>query len=140
MTSHTTADTASVVAARLGRTLAVVGGTSVLVGALAARSSNAAVRAFGRQTAGWGAIDVAIAGVATLRPPPASSKKLRKVLVVNAGLDVGYILGGAHMVWHRPQFWGRITADESLAHGAAIVIQGAALLVLDTVHARQLTE
>lgn len=134
-----TAETASDVAARLGRTLAAVGGSSVLVGALAARSSSATVRAFGRQTAGWGAIDLAIAGIATLRPPPASAKKLRKVLVINAGLDVGYIAVGAHMVWHRPRFGERITADESWANGVAIVIQGAALLILDTVHARQLT-
>lgn len=134
-----TSENASVVAARLVRTLAAVGGSSVLVGALAARSGSATVRAFGRQTAGWGAIDLAIAGIATLRPPPASANKLRKVLVVNAGLDVGYILVGAHLMWHRPQFGGRITVDESLVHGVAIVIQGTALLMLDTVHARQLT-
>lgn len=134
-----TSENPSAVAARLVRTLAAVGGSSVLAGLLAARSGSATVRAFGRQTAGWGAIDLAIAGVATLRPPPASATKLRKVLLVNAGLDVGYILGGAHLMWHRPRFGGRITAGESRAHGAAIVIQGGALLILDTVHARQLT-
>jgi hypothetical protein len=95
------------------------------------------VRAFGMQTAEWGAIDLAIAGVASRLRTPTSSK-LRKILLVNVGLDVGYILGGAYLVARRPRFAGRITADVARANGVAVVIQGAALLVLDTTHVRKL--
>ncbi|WP_206510309.1 hypothetical protein C5142_22415 [Rhodococcus sp. BGS-1C] len=131
-------ENAKLVASQLGRALAVWGGGSVVAGAIAATtSSRPMVRAFGMQTAEWGAIDLAIAGVASRLRTPTSSK-LRKILLVNVGLDVGYMLGGAYLVARRPRFGGRITADVARANGVAVVIQGAALLVLDTTHVRKL--
>ncbi|MBY4013545.1 hypothetical protein HQP04_17500 [Rhodococcus fascians] len=128
---------APAVAQLLGRRLAVWGGVSVLAGtALAARGSSPARRAFGQQTAGWGAIDVAIAGAGALNSSVPTSKSLSKLLWINAGLDVLYVAAGAHIAVRKPNFGRRITADQAIGHGTAVVVQGAALLLLDTAHAR----
>ncbi|MGU3431830.1 DUF6992 family protein [Actinomycetes bacterium M1A6_2h] len=127
------------VADRLGRRLTVWGGSSVVLGgALALTGSSPAIRAFGIQSAGWGAIDLLIAGAGSLSKKPPKSSTLRKTLWVNAGLDVGYIAAGAHVAVRKPLFGGRITPREALGHGVAVIVQGAALLVLDSVHARAL--
>ena len=73
--------------------------------------------AAGTSTAGGIVVD---AGTA------ARARTLRRVLLINAGLDVGYVVGGAALARS-----GRRTGD-----GVAIVVQGAFLLWLDTRHAR----
>ena len=97
--------------ARLARGLLAWGAASVAGGVAMAvvggRTGDRFVRAFGTQTIGWGAIDAALAlgGAARARrrratPPddPASAgadaARVRRILVVNAGLDVLYIAGG----------------------------------------------
>lgn len=131
-----TATLAARTARRLGARLALGGAVSVVGGAaMAALGTTEAQRAFGLQSAGWGAIDLVIAGVGAVRPPPEDPAKLRKVLLFNAGLDVGYVATGAHLVYWKPTFDGRITAQQSVGHGAAIVVQGLFLLVLDSVYA-----
>ncbi|WP_315773454.1 DUF6992 family protein [Rhodococcoides kroppenstedtii] len=126
------------IADTLGRRLAWWGGGSVVGGLALAASSSERVRAFGLQSAGWGAIDLAIAGIGAVRSKPVTSPSLRRTLWINTALDVGYVAGGAHLMYHRPLFGGRLTRDQSWGHGAAVVVQGAALLVLDAAHARQL--
>ena len=88
-------------------------------------------RGFGRQTAAWGAVDGAIAYVGARRRTakgPTDPRRLRRVLLVNAGLDVGYLAAGAALVRH-----GRWRGD-----GAAVLVQGAFLLLLDTTAAHRL--
>ncbi|GGG15115.1 hypothetical protein GCM10007304_31460 [Rhodococcoides trifolii] len=127
------------VADRLGRHLTTWGGASVVLGgALGIAGRSPSIRAFGVQSAGWGAIDLLIAGAGALSKKPPTTSKLRKTLWVNAGLDVGYIAAGAHVAVRKPRFGGRITVEEAAGHGVAVVVQGAALLLLDTVHARAL--
>lgn len=93
--------------------------------------------AFGLQTAIWGAIDVGIGvvGLAVLRGPPeekTAAEVVRKerlfhdALLLNMGLDVGYMAIGTIMVVAAEK--GVDNADEWRGHGAAIIIQGAALL------------
>jgi hypothetical protein len=89
-------------------------------------------RGFGRQTLAWGAIDGAIARVGARRRAARGATdpdRLRRVLLVNAGLDVGYLAAGAWLVRD-----GRWRGD-----GAAVLVQGAFLLVLDGTAARALT-
>lgn len=103
-------------------------GSVVLGGALSVRPTT---RGFGRQTAAWGLVDGAIAGVGVLgrrRRGPTDRARLRRVLLVNAVADVGYVAGGAALVRH-----GRWRGD-----GWAVLVQGAFLLVLDTAAARAL--
>ncbi len=129
------------VAASLTRTLAVLGSSSIAVGGIVAlTSSGATARAFGQQTAAWGAINVAIAGFGAWRSQarPARAAGLRRTLLINAGLDVGYVAAGAHMAHHRGTFGGRMTPDAARGHGLAVVVQGLGLLSLDLTYARRL--
>lgn len=114
---------------QLTRVLGGWAAASVAVGAvLAARPGT---RGFGRQTVAWGAVDGAIAGVGAWRRTakgPTAPRRLRRILLLNAGLDVGYLGAGAWLVRD-----GRWRGD-----GAAVVVQGAFLLVLDSVAAFRL--
>jgi hypothetical protein len=102
---------------------------SVLVGALL--SADPRTRGFGRQTAAWGLVDGVIALVGARRQAAGRTTgpaRLRRVLLVNAGLDVGYVAAGAWLVLR-----SRWPGD-----GAAVLVQGAFLLWLDTSGARRL--
>jgi hypothetical protein len=129
------------VAASLTRTLAILGASSVAIGGLAAVATpSPGVRAFGRQTAAWGAINLAIAGFGAWRAQahPAVAAGLRRTLLFNAGLDVTYVATGAHIASHRTTFGGRIAPESARGHGLAVVGQGLALMVLDLTYARRL--
>ncbi len=93
-------------------------------------------RGFGIQLVAWGAVDAVIAIVgartAARRKSAANPKKealfIRKVLWINFGLDMLYILGG---------FWIIQTYSESFWQGTGwgIVLQGAFLFLFDLIHA-----
>lgn len=88
-------------------------------------------RSFGRQTLLWGAVDGVIAGVGArkqYRGESADPARLRRILLVNAGLDVGYLAAGGYLL--RRTRWRQ--------DGAAVLIQGGFLLGLDTLAARAL--
>jgi hypothetical protein len=100
-------------------------------------------RGFGGQAITWGVIDAAIAlggqRMAQRRQttlPDAlhpgrlekESNNLRRLLLINAGLDVFYILGG--LAWSR-----RAKDDFGRGNGWGVVVQGAFLLVFDVIHA-----
>lgn len=115
----------------------LAGGALGLAGAL---GGDPWLRAFGGQNAAWGLVDAGIAAVADRRrvaklaagaDPRRERRWLRRLLLLNAGLDVGYLLVG--LAWlGRPGRPGRSAAG----HGAAIVLQGGFLLVFDLAHAR----
>lgn len=129
------------VAASLTRTLVALGASSALVGGLvAATSSLPGRRAFGQQTAAWGTINLGIAGLGAWRSRahPAQAARLRRTLLVNAGLDVAYVAAGAHIAHRRTTFGGRVTPSASRGHGLAVVGQGLALMALDLTYARRL--
>jgi uncharacterized protein DUF6992 len=122
---------------QLVRALTVLGGASVVAGGvLAAVGATPRVRAFGQQSAGWGAVDLAIAGLGSLRPPT-DVARLRRVLLVNAALDLGYVAAGAEIALRRRTFGGKATPEQARGHGLAVVVQGAALFALDSVFARR---
>ena len=112
--------------------------TSVL-GAWAAGSAAAGAllcvprrtRGFGRQTLAWGAVDglIAVAGARRRASRgPTSPPRLRRILLVNVGLDVGYLACAAWLLQD-----GRWRGD-----GAAVALQGAFLLALDAAAAQRL--
>ena len=112
---------------RLTQVLGTWAAGSVTAGALLARRRPG----FARQTAAWGLVDGAIALVGSRRRAsrgPTDPARLRRVLLVNAGLDVGYLAAGAWLVRD-----GRWRGD-----GAAVLVQGAFLLLLDGAAARAL--
>ncbi|SDP63830.1 hypothetical protein SAMN05660199_04451 [Klenkia soli] len=114
------------------RLTTVLGGwaaASVAVGGVLAAVPR--TRGFGRQTAAWGAVDGAIAAVGARnrrRRGPTDPARLRRVLLVNAGLDVGYLALGAVL----------LRTDRWRGDGAAVVVQGAFLLALDATAAAAL--
>ena len=128
-------------AASLTRTLAVLGASGMVVGGLVAVvSSHPGRRAFGQQTAAWGAINLGIAGFGAWRSRthPAEAASLRRTLLVNAALDVVYVAGGAHVAYRRPTFAGQVSPEAARGHGLAVVGQGLALMALDLSYALRL--
>lgn len=137
--------------ARLGRRLLAWGAVSVAGGAALAVVGRATGRrfleGFGTQTVGWGAIDAAIAlgGLARARrhraDPPVGdavareAARVRRILALNAGLDVVYVAGGLAVAATR----GRTDAA-ARGHGLAAVAQGAFLLGFDAWHAARVPE
>ncbi len=122
--------------------MSVAGGSGLLLA-----GDTAAWRAFGWQALVWGAIDglIALAGARALRGQrrrgeigdperaPAERRRLRRLLLVNAWLDVGYVLVGMALL----RFW---SSDAGTGHGWGIVVQGAFLLGFDTWHAWRLRD
>ena len=137
---------------RLSSTLMVWAVSSVVVGVAAAAlgkaRSHPAMAAFGRQTAGWGAVDglIAAAGIRSRRrrgeldaeSAAAKSRSLRRLLVINSIADVGYIAAGATIIARDRT--GRRTARMGVGDGVAIVIQGTFLLALDASQALRLPQ
>ena len=95
-------------------------------------------RTFGVQTLMWGAIDVALAAFTRRQRSVPKKRMLRRILLANAALDVGYVATGAHLAARTPSFGGRLRPAEARGHGLAIVIQGAVLFVIDLTAARRL--
>ena len=137
-------------AQRIGRQLGAWAVASVAFGgALAAAAALGALPetwdrvalGIGVQCLVWGAIDGAIAwfGQRDLQrrraagepDDPAATRafarRLRRLLLLNAGLDVLYVAVGVALItlWQTP---------DGLGHGIGVVLQGGFLLVFDTVH------
>lgn len=120
------------------------GGASILGGGALALGSDRGEHptrwAFGVQNAIWGGIDlgIGVAGLLILRGPPDDTdlaevidkeRLFHDALLLNMGLDVGYIGLGATLVFAAGS--GIDNADELKGHGAAIMIQGGALLTFE---------
>lgn len=113
--------------AGLFRTLAAWSALSVAGGAaLWAKGGSEDVSRFGRQSVAWGAVDAALVGFGAARPAP-EPRRLRRVLLLNCVADLGYLAVGAAAL--RRGWRG---------DGAAIVVQGAFLLALDSHYAYHL--
>lgn len=94
---------------------------------------------FARQSAAWGAIDLAIAAAGHLgarkgvQDRVAETTALRRLLLVNAVLDVGYMATGAALVRA-----GTVRGRDGVGDGVGVLVQGTFLLVLDLVSAARL--
>ena len=121
---------------------------SVLVSVAIVFSSNPVLRGFGIQFLAWGSIDGAIAifgahasakrqakikEVERVETEIKEARWLNRILWINTGLDVFYVLGGFWLV----QNWGA----ESLlwkGHSLGIILQGGFLFFFDFFHALSL--
>jgi hypothetical protein len=104
------------------------------------------LRGFGLQALVWGAIDAAIAWIGRLKTrqrhavlsDPADrdivageTRKLRRLLLINAGLDVLYVAGG--LLWTQ-----RAESEFGRGNAWGVVLQGAFLFGFDLVHGLRL--
>ena len=99
---------------------------------------------FHAMNAGWNLVNLAIAGFGyfgAIKADPASfdlystiheHHKFQKVLLFNAGLDVGYMAGGLYLL-ERSRRGGK-NADQLKGFGRSIMLQGAFLFAFDLVN------
>ena len=125
--------------------LALWGAASLLIGtALVAvlrlgRPRSPLLKHFGIQTGAWGAVELGVALLLlrwlALRDLSGATRLDRRVWM-NIGLDLGYVLVGITLAvigWRAVRRFGLVGA------GMAIVLQGAALAVLDLLLAGQIS-
>jgi len=125
--------------------LIVWGGASLLIGTallglLRVRGHRSALLDnFGIQTAAWGGIELALAlsrlHQLALRDL-AGATRLDRILWLNIGLDVGYVIVGITVLvlgWRLARRIGLVGA------GLAVIVQGLALALLDLVLAGQIS-
>ena len=115
----------------------VAGGLALV--ALSDPEDHAMRRAFGIQSAAWGAVNIGIATVALLNGPEGAETVWREafgaenthadILLVNVGLNAGYAAVGTTMMIAASR--DVPSADLWRGHGAALILQGAGLFVLD---------
>ena len=131
---------------RLG-ILLVWGAGSMLFGPLALLSRDALWHQFGIQAFSWGAIDALLAffgrrgamskavlraqGLIAEADEKREARRFRSILLLNAGLDVLYIIGGAALAWRQ---WDR---RDRRGMGLGIIPQGVFLLLFDSLLARE---
>jgi len=130
---------------KLTRRLLIWSVLSVLASAVIVFLPNPFLRGLGIQFFAWGVIDGAIAifgerasakrrlkvqESGSVESEAKESRWLERILWINTGLDVLYVLGGLWLM----QTWG---ADSLLwkGHGAGIIIQGGFLFFFDFFHA-----
>jgi hypothetical protein len=135
---------------RISKQLLAWAGVSVAAGVALLADGRRFQRGMAAQFITWGVIDGAIAlgGMkgtqrrqAQLANPndatvlAQETRKLRRLLLINAGLDVLYVAGGSALR-RRPNDFNQSWEG----HGLGIIIQGAFLLIFDTLHALTLPQ
>lgn len=117
----------------------VLTGTAVIAWLRVRPSRSPLLLHFGAQTLGWGLVDAVIALLASTRIAPrdlASATRLDRFLWLNIGLDIGYVLVGVTIVvagWRVGRRLGLIGA------GMGVIVQGAALALLDLILAGKIS-
>lgn len=110
--------------------LGVLAGTAVLAWLRACGRASVLLEHFAAQTAAWGAAELAVAAMGWRALAPrdlAAATRLDRLLWMNIGLDVGYVLAGATLAgvgWRVGRRFGAVGA------GIGVVVQGSALLLL----------
>lgn len=125
--------------------LVVWGGASLLVGStllglMRARGHRSALLDhFGIQTMAWGTVELVLAATGLQRlelRDLAGATRLDRFLWLNVGLDAGYVMVGITLLalgWRVTRRMGLVGA------GMAVIVQGAALALLDLVLAGQIS-
>ncbi|MBR9919504.1 MAG: hypothetical protein GYB31_01615 [Bacteroidetes bacterium] len=115
---------------------------NMATGAILVGGSEGPDKYFHQMNIGWNAVNLTLAGFGlygALTTDPGSfdlyqtieqQHRFQKILLFNAGLDVGYMAGGAWMIERSKRETGE-KADRFLGFGRSIVLQGAFLFVFD---------
>jgi hypothetical protein len=129
----------------LSRRVMALNAVNIAVGAALQRRKERWLRGIGVQALGWGAVNIGIAvgGMILTRRREAEAdayqpymlaketRNLRRLLWINTGLDVLYMLGGALFARRGAQK----NRDFERGNGIGVIIQGALLFAFDVIHA-----
>ncbi|TXB63427.1 hypothetical protein FRY97_09415 [Phaeodactylibacter luteus] len=114
---------------------------NIALGGIAASQTSGEARYFHGMNAGWNLVNLGLATagyLAATRTDPASlglfesieeQHRIQKIFLFNAGLDVGYMAGGAYLMERARRGGGQ--ADRLRGFGKSIILQGAFLFVFD---------
>jgi hypothetical protein len=114
---------------------------NLAVGSIMASRTEGETKYFHQMNAGWGAINLAIAGFgyySALHTDPSSfslfetfneQQKMQRVLMLNIGLDAAYMIGGAYLLERAKNDAANL--ERFTGFGKSIVMQGAFLFVFD---------
>lgn len=119
--------------------MSVLVGSALLAWLRAGGRKSPLLEHFAIQTVAWGAVDLAISAIARRSLVPrdvAAATRLDRVLWLNIGLDVGYVLVGITLVFAGWQLGRRLGL---VGAGLGVIVQGAALAVLDLLLASQIS-
>ncbi|GAB3804319.1 hypothetical protein GCM10028819_35660 [Spirosoma humi] len=128
----------------LGLTLGSFALANIAVGAVAAGQTSGETQYFHKMNVYWNLVNLGLAGAGllggrkkqvdaeTLADAVRRHENMKQILLVNAGLDVAYVLGGAYL---RERAVSRpVNADQLRGYGASIMAQGGFLLAFDLVN------
>ena len=116
-------------------------GVNIIQSSISSANAKGSDKAFFQMNTYWNVVNLAIAGVGLYGVKKAASKKLslmqnlseqqklEKLLLVNSGLDVGYVFAGLYMQ-ERGQ---RLNNEQTQGFGKSVLLQGSFLLVFDIV-------
>ena len=128
----------------LGLALGSFALANIAVGSVAAGQTQGETKYFYRMNVYWNVVNLGIAGVGLLssRKRNANSETLadairqhenmKQLLLINAGLDVAYVVGGAYLRERAESHSNN--ADQLRGYGKSIMAQGGFLLAFDLVN------
>ena len=114
---------------------------NIIQGTISASNTSGSTHYLHQMNAYWNTVNLAIAGLgiwalklqqkqnATPEQLIRDQKNVEKLLLLNTGLDVSYIITGLYM----KERGLRLVNDKQMGYGNSLVIQGSFLLVLDLV-------
>jgi hypothetical protein len=117
----------------------VLAGTALLAWLRVGARRSPLLKHFAIQATAWGMLDAAFVAVMLPQVAPrdiASATRLDRLLWLNIGLDCGYVLIGLTLIivgWRLGRRLGLVGA------GIGVVVQGAALVLLDLILAAQIS-
>jgi hypothetical protein len=117
----------------------VLAGTALLAWLRVRGQPSGLLEQFAIQTGAWGAVEVAFAAIRWWSLAPrdlAAATRLDRLLWMNVGLDVGYILVGATLAIVGWRLGRRLRV---MGAGTGVVVQGTALILLDLLLASQIS-
>lgn len=127
----------------LGLALGSYALANIAVGGIAAGQTTGETKYFHRMNVYWNLVNLGIAGAGllgsrrrsadeTLGQAVRQHENMKQLLLVNAGLDVAYVVGGAYLLErakNRPE-----KADQLRGYGKSVMMQGGFLLAFDLVN------
>jgi len=116
---------------------------NIAVGSLMASQKSGETKYFHQMNAGWNAVNLVIAGFGYYSASKLNladldiyasiegNYQIQKILLFNAGLDVGYMLGGTYLIERSKNIDQNKKPERLKGWGKSLVLQGGFLLAFD---------